>query len=171
MSRLIRQTRTPPCSPQPIGSLSIKLRPGGDPGDYHQAVSLVLRCRGTDRAKLDLPVEWSIRPSVEAQPDRLWLGTHLSGTRISKRMILRSNDGTPLPVVQVTSEPSKYLIGSKATPEADGSIALDLDLAISGDPGIRRGHLSIIIGDDRSKTILIPISAIIQADEKKSVSH
>ncbi len=153
-----------PGAPRQIGALVVKLRSGGDPGDYHQAVTVNLNCKGILRAKLDVPVDWSIRPSVEAQPARLWLGTHRSGSRLSKRLILRPNDGAPLTTARLTCDPSDLLEGSKIATEADGSLVLDLDFSIVGNPGIRRGQLTVAVGEGRSNSIVVPVSAMINAD-------
>ncbi len=145
-----------------LGSVLVSIRPGGEPGDYHQGVSVILKCRGLDRAKLELPVNWSIRPSVEAQPSRLWLSTARVGTKVSKRITLRSNDGSPLHVDRLSGEPSDFLAESKVSTEPDGSLAIDLTFAILGDPGYRRGGLTIFQGGGKPRPLVVPVSYLVQ---------
>ena len=85
----------------------------------------------------------SIRPSVESQPSRLWLGTCRAGTKVSRRIALRSNNGSSIDIARLSSDPADFLTDSKILVRPDGTATVDLAFAISGAPGFGRAGLII----------------------------
>ena len=95
-----------------IASFRARLKAGPDAGDYRQSVLFQVVCGGEEKARLVWPVAWSVRPTIELTPSRLWLGIHKAGERIEGGFRLSSTDGAPFRVLAVRMAEAGSLVSA-----------------------------------------------------------
>ncbi len=144
-----------------LGSVVLKATSKADPGDFAESAEILLRCRGIDRARLSIPVSWSIRSAFEVLPARLWLGSTAPGGRIDHRAFVRSNDETPLRVVRVAGRAAPLEVKSHSSAEAEIEKAIDLEIVAPARKGFHRGVLEIVIEGKGETRVRLPISVVV----------
>ncbi len=144
-----------------LGSVFLESTGKAEPGDFAQSAEIILRCQGIDRARLSIPVSWSIRPAFEILPARLWLGSTTPGGKIKHRVLVRSNDETRFRVISVAREAGPLKIASDYTRDTETEKSVELTIEAPDRKGIHRGLLEVAIEGKNQPRIRLPISLVV----------
>ncbi|MGC8640320.1 MAG: DUF1573 domain-containing protein [Isosphaeraceae bacterium] len=156
------ETTLSPTSDNRVGSILLSIPPGDEPKDFTQFLDVVLSCKGVERAKLTVPVYWSIRPPVEVHPARLWLGASPAGGKIGRSVVVRSNDNVPFRISSVSAKSGPFRVRGSFTSEAAPEKTVDLDVIAPSQSGIHRGVLDILIVGTAAAHLSLPVSLVVR---------
>ncbi len=152
------QTEVSPENRVTLGRLTLTASCRGEDRIFRQGVSVLIRCGEVERARLFLPVTWSVRRAIAVTPSRIWLGSCKPNEVLVRTILVRSSDQKLIEIKKIRCQnesllvPSHYELGSSATHE----IALRFQAPVS--PGFHRTLLRIETDSEEMPLIEVPLS-------------
>jgi Protein of unknown function (DUF1573)/Peptidase C39 family len=145
-----------------VGNLEVTVKPGGEAGDYSAGIDIGLHCGTAVRSSLFVPVTWSIRPSIELHPSRLWLGVCRAGQDIEREVTVTSAENTPFQISSVSCDVSTLLKFAEFATDKSTSHRVRIGLRANADPGTHRVTLTLKLAGHRLSEALLPVSFLIK---------
>ncbi len=145
-----------------VGTVRVRLLASDEIQVYRQRVSLIVRCGADDRARIDVPLVWSVRPIVEITPRRLSLGLCRPGDRSAQKLVLSTRDGAPFRVLKITCD-DPALQAIRHDDDARPRHVVEFAVEPPGHEGPWQASLRIETDRDEARTLDVPISALVAA--------
>lgn len=141
------------------GKFNINIQPSIEPLRHSETVAIELRCKETIRARLVLPIAWTIEPLIQASPQRLFAGTEKGNTSRRFTVFLQTRSGKPLEILSVTASNNlniKYY--SEPTKGQLAFVTIEVFFPVTRGPW--RETITLKTNQAESKDLTVPISGI-----------
>jgi hypothetical protein len=143
-----------------MGLIVLRTRGGDEAGVFANNMLIQATCQGKEIGRIDVPIQWIVRPDIEVAPSRLWLGTRKPRERISYKILLSSDK--PFRIMNLSCGEEPFLSESKHSLGSAANHAIDLVLNLPAGQGPWRSQIRIAVAGEDDKILTLPVSAIIE---------
>ncbi len=143
----------------------VTLRPGLPVGAFEGSVTIV--SNHPKEPRLQIPVVAMIKGDIEVSPEALFLGFAQEGQMLSKSVTLRACTPRVFAIESVCT--SRDLFSVEISPKAGGSeYVATVSLKETAPAGLIKGELHFHTDSPLRPTVVVPVSAFIQADAPRT---
>lgn len=141
------------------------------PSRGRRSAQLVVKVEEGWPEEVSLPVQWSVRDSIEANPDKLFLGSVLPSQHVRRRVIISSLEGTTVKLGTITASPDQNSMAFTLHSLEGGPMALDIDWTAPSEIGVSRGQVRIQVVAPEEYELLVETIGYVVEPESKGKTH
>jgi len=142
------------------GVLNLRVHAGMSMESSNQAVEMTLPCRKIPRARLVVPIAWRVSPRIEVVPNRIFLGSAERGSTVSRRVVVRANDGAFSGEVLVENRTGAALERVTKVTNDENMTIIEIVVRYPDRSGPWRESLAVWVDGRGGEPVLLPISGI-----------
>ena len=150
-----------------LGTITVTVKGGTDPRVYREGINMLVYCEGRELGRLGLRVNWTSEPVVVVTPATFALGFQTPGAKLRRAIILKASDGEAFELTRfdlAEGRDAMILPGTITGRSAVHRVEFEIELPRTSGPW--RDHILVESSRERSRTLELPISAIIrEADD------
>lgn len=118
---------------------------------------------GSDQGGVAIPMEWKLRPPVEATPKSLYLGVGTHSTQVNATIDISSDPGTVLRVARVENVDRQIEFESTLEQITPETARIKIQARMPDKDGSHVGEIQIVCESPAGVTIKIPIVAVVRS--------
>ena len=127
---------------------------------------LYLTFEGSDEGGLSLPVSWSMRNVIEAEPKRLFLGVGAPSEKVTRTVELSADQGTVLKVSKIENMDPKLTMVTSDVEVSPELTRIEVQATLPEEPGSYVGKLRVELESPSGTVIEIPVVCVVKKTDK-----
>ena len=136
-----------------------------------RSAQLVVKVEEGWPEEVSLPVHWNVRDPIEANPEKLFLGSVIPNQRVRRRVIISSLDGATVNLGTITAAPDPNSMSFTMNGLESGQMVLDIDWTAPSDIGVSRGQVRIQVVAPEEHELLVETIGYVVEPESKEKTH
>lgn len=121
--------------------------------------------------ELPVAIRWNVREFFEANPNKLFLGSVQRGTKVRRRVVVSSLDGTEVKIDELDMTPNRDSMTLSQRAIGSGHVALDLDWMAPAESGVFHRQIRIKLDAMPPRDLSVEVMGYVIEPEPQESNH